>query len=56
MDFSAVCFYCENFFEGSNPVGLNPTNFEVEIEAIWQAAFHLTNLTTTHRDAVFLVD
>ncbi|GFT73014.1 hypothetical protein TNCV_1977101 [Trichonephila clavipes] len=41
---------------GSLAVGLGATNFDAETEALSQAIYHLTNSSTSYRQAVFLVD
>ncbi|GFW67911.1 anoctamin [Trichonephila clavipes] len=48
-------FYCENLFEGSLTASLGAINFDAEIEAVRQTISHLNNLSTSYRQAVFLV-
>lgn len=48
-------FYCEGIFEGSVAMGINSTNLEAEIEAIYQALTGLPSITD-YRKAVFLID
>ncbi|GFY47937.1 dynein regulatory complex subunit 4 [Trichonephila inaurata madagascariensis] len=45
-----------NLFKGSLSAGLGAINFDAEIEAVRQAICHLTNLSTSYRLAIFLID
>ena len=46
-------FYCESLFEGSCAAVIGAT---AEIEAVKQAIYLLSNLTTSNRHAVFLIE
>ncbi|GFT02748.1 uncharacterized protein TNCV_879531 [Trichonephila clavipes] len=53
---AGASFYCKNLFEGSLAASLGVTNFDAKVESVRQAIYHLTNLSTSYRKAVFLVD